>query len=413
MDAQSFSRKSPGKLIPASAEVGGLAFLPNPLPPRWSVPADLYDLIIEARAAVAELNGIGRTIPDHRLLLKPLQQREALTSSSLEGTYCPPDELILAELDTGGARRKARPQPTRRPASFRVRSEAYEVRAFGRALDRGIELLAGGLPLCSRVFCEMHDQLMSGFVFRQKRPGNYRNAPVMIGTEARFVPPPGEHVPELIANLEAFIQPPDESGATEPDATARFAVDPLVRSLIAHYQFETIHPFLDGNGRIGRAILSLMIQNLLGHDHPWLYVSAFIEEHKSEYIEALFNVSAKGDWTRWIRFGLRAIHQQATDGIVRCQQFNELQADFQNRLDAEGDTVAQRLYRVVDLLFAQPIVTPQAIAERLGLSTPTARTHLKRLAELGILTERPGTRPLQYRCDEVMAIAYGDLRQRD
>jgi Fic family protein len=194
-----------------------------------------------------------------------------------------------------------------------------------------------------------------------------------------------------MADLEQYI-----NGESE--------LDPLARCCIVHYQFEAIHPFADGNGRVGRALMALMIYRVFGHSMPWLYLSAFFEKHRDEYIDRLFAVSAKGDWTGWVEFCLRGVIAQARDSVSRCHRLNKLKSEYLERVDEHS----ARTCLIIESLFGWPMVTIPVVAEKFGVEYQTARSDILRLVDAQILYEVPNKRPRSFIAMEIYDIAYGD-----
>lgn len=378
MDPKKFEKSAPGKLIRVEEPIKDWCFLPDELPTTWEFSPELWPLLVEAKEALGTLNGIGQTLPNPQLLLRPLQNREAISSSSIEGTFVTAQELLLFELD-----------PSDPSSADDIKADWLEVFNYGRTLLKGIDLLKS-LPLCNRLIMEMHVTLMLGVRGRDTSPGQFRRCAVQIGSSGRFVPPPWSEVERLMANLERYVN--ETSG------------DPLVRCFITHYQFEAIHPFRDGNGRVGRALLALMAQHWHGHSMPWLYLSAFFERYKDEYIETLFNVSAKGAWSEWIEFCLRATIAQANDAIRRCHQFIRLRTEYQSRINSHS----ARTFQIIDSLFTSPVVSIPSIASQFVVTYHTARSDIQRLVDAGILTKLATTRPKSFWAPELMKVAYGD-----
>lgn len=343
----------------------------------------MWPLLAEAREALGTLNGIVQTLPNPQLLIRPLQNREAITSSSLEGTFVTPEQLLLFELEPVEPRRADEPA-----------SDSKEVHNYNLAIRKGRELLEE-LPFCLRIIKEMHRTLMQGVRGKSRSPGEFRRGQVQIGERARFVPPPAEKVPELMGNLEQYMNAEDDR------------LDPLVRCFVIHYQFETIHPFVDGNGRVGRALLALMIYKWLGHSMPFVYMSAFYERYKDEYMTNLFNVSTKGDWSSWIEFSLRGSIAQARDSIRRCKEFIRLRDEFKRRVLESGASTS-RLIAMVEDLFSSPLVTIPKTADKYGVTYPTARSDIAQLVNLEILSEMPNTRPKAFYSRDLMRAAYED-----
>lgn len=356
------------------------AFVPDGLPPAgWALPREMFPLLIDAHRAIAKLDGIGRTLPKAELLLVPLQRREAIRSSSLEGTYATPEELLLFELDPREPRAE----------SDRV-NDWREVHNYGIALRHGADLL-GKYPLSLRVLREMHRVLLAGVRGRDRSPGEFRRYQVHIGADRRYVPPPESELMPALDNFEKFLNQ-DES------------LDPLVRAFFAHYQFEAIHPFVDGNGRVGRALLALCVFKWLDLSKPWLYMSPFFERYKDDYIDALFAVSTHGQWDRWIDFCLRGVVVQAEDAIVRCDSLLRLKAEYRDRLRIAGN----RAFQIVESLFANPVVRITDIARLYKVTYPTAKADLEQLEKLDILGELDGLKPRTFYAPEIIHIAHAD-----
>lgn len=379
MDATKFGPNSAGRLVQIDTPRGkDWAFIPNALPSTWEFDPALWPLLAEAKEALGTLNGIGQTLPDPQLLLRPLQNREAITSSNIEGTYVTPEQLLLFELN-----------PTE-PSKPNDRSEDWlEVFNYNRALEHGRELLKT-IPVCNRLIKEMHQVLLRGARGGKKAPGEFRNAQVQIGSSARFMPPPANEVVPLMDNLEKYINSPDER------------IDPLVRCFIVHYQFETIHPFRDGNGRIGRSLLSLMVSHWHGHTMPWLYMSPFYEKFKEEYIDGLYRVSTEGAWSKWIEFCLRGTIEQSKDSVRRCHEFNRLRKEFYTRINQP----TSRTRDLVESLFTSPVLTIPSVASRTNVTYATARTDVEILVKANILAVIPDHHPKTFYCNELMKVAY-------
>jgi Fic family protein len=383
MDKAKFTDKKTGQLVKITAP-DDWAFIPDPLPANWAWPNALWPLLAEAKQAVATLNGIGQTLPNSKLLLTPLQKREALRSSSLEGTYATPEELLIFEMNP------RIPKSDKDPAN-----DWLEVSNYGAALRLGCQMLEQ-LPLSLRLVREIHRQLLMGVRGRDKTPGEFRTRQVQIGSDARFIPPPAQHVMPTLDSFEKYMNQSND-------------YDPLVRAYVTHYQFEAIHPFLDGNGRVGRLLLALATYKWCGHAMPWLYMSAFFDKYKDEYIEKLFGVSTKGDWDSWIEFCLRGTIEQANDSISRCEQLRRVKADYQRKLS----TGSVRLMSLIDDLFNSPFVEVAELARRRQITYPTAKSDIERLVQVGILRELPNLRVKTYYSPRIFGIAYSDELNRD
>lgn len=378
MDASRFTTQKTGQLVKISVPHADWSFVPDDLPPKWLFPDALWPLLAEAREYLGTLNGIGRSLPDPELLLRPFQRREALRSSSLEGTYASPQELMLFEINP------RRPTSEDDPAN-----DWLEVANYGKALRHGGKLL-DKLPLSLRVIRKMHEILLRNVRGRNRSPGEFRKLQVQIGADARYVPPPPERMQPCLDALEKYLNANDAS------------YHPLVRCYIVHYQFEAIHPFLDGNGRVGRALLALMIYRWCGHYMPWLYMSPFYERHKDEYIDRLFQVSTRGDWSGWIEFCLRGTVLQARDSIRRCDQLRRLRDEFHRKVDKPSSRTA----RIIEELFSRPLVTVPQLSQQYQVTYPTAKADIDRLVRVRILSELPELYPKTYYAAEIMKVAY-------
>lgn len=382
MDKERFSKDKTGQLSKMEHPIKDWAFIPDFMPPRWKIPYDMWRLIADAEIRLTKLDVKCSQLPNPELLLHPLQSREAMTSSQLEGTYVQPEDLLLFELDRDEGK-------SSQNTEFQ---DWREVSNYTQALKHGFEEVSHrGLSL--GLIREMHAILMRGTWGEDASPGAFRMKQVKIGHTGRFIPPPPEHVDSLMTNLEEQIQ-------------VKSVADGLVHCFQIHYQFETIHPFEDGNGRVGRLLLALMIYKLLDHRMPWLYMSAFYERHKDEYIDNLFKVSSEGNWTEWIEFCLRGAIHQADDAILRCDLFDSLKRDFASRLEDIGRKNV-RMLETVQGLFASAVLTVPYLARRYGVHYQTAKKDVERLIGAKILRELPRPRPKAYYCPEIFSIAYG------
>ena len=380
MNPSDFSPAMTGLLSPIS---GGppdarMAFTPNPLPPSWVWPETLWKLLLEARTALASLDGTGKHLPNPEILLTPLQNREAQLSSKLEGTITDPTQQALFQVDP------------KYPVSERDPANAFrEVFNYRKALGLG---LTNKLPLSKRLIRELHAALMDGVRGSDQRPGEFRTLQNQIGRPARFVPPPPQNLEKALDDFERYLHAPDGS-------------DPLVRAFLAHYQFEAIHPFGDGNGRVGRLLLALTICEWCSLSAQWLYMSPYFESRKDEYMNLLFAVSTHGRWEEWIRFCLEGVVFQAQDAEKRCDKLLALHRSFHGRLK-QGSV---RLSGIVDGLFDSPVVRVVDIKTRFAVTYPTARADLKKLQVLGIVTQLNDRGLIAYYCPEIYRVTYEDL----
>ena len=382
MNAQKFGEHKTGELVPIKTPAGqDFAFIPAELPPKWQFPGHLYAKLIEARAALSKLDGIGQTLPDPELLLVPLKRREAITSSRIEGTYATAQELMLFELTDANPRSSHDPVNAWR-----------EVDNYSRALSLGSNRLKE-LPFCGRLFKELHGVLLSNVRGQHSTPGEWRNHQVAIGSDRRYVPPPVPEMLEAMNKLEHYVNEGDT------------AYDPLVRAYLVHYQFEAIHPFADGNGRIGRVLLSLMISKWCNLSMPWLYMSAFFERFKDEYIGNMFRISTEGDWEKWVEFCLNGTIQQANDAVSRCERLCKLKEDMLRRVRVNG---SPRTEQIVHGLFTNPVVRVSHLKRNLRVTYPTAQSDVDKLVGAQVLAPLQDLRPRAYFAPEIFSIAYSD-----
>lgn len=342
---------------------GYWTFIPSPLPPTVDYSPELALLLSQADAALSELSGLGRYLPNPDLLIAPYVKREAVASSRIEGTQAGLADLLLDEID-----------PKRTPTDSDVR----EVRNYIAALNEGLREL-GRLPLSGRLVRELHRVLMQDVRGHDKTPGEYRRTQNWIGAPgstlatAAYVPPPPD--PEMHACLrqwEDFINQRDQM----PD---------LVQCALMHERFEAIHPFLDGNGRVGRLLVTLFLIERGRLSKPLLYLSSYIEQHRREYYQGLQRVRTHADWDGWLRYFLLAVRDTARSAIRQSQRILALRDDYRARLDKQ-----LREQALLDDLFINPYVTVAHAAERLGVAPATARKSLKRLEDIGALTEATG-----------------------
>jgi len=355
------------------AEIGGetiRAFVPRPLPP--DPPLELNEqrqrLLERATLALGRLDSVTLLLPDPHLFLYAYVRREAVLSSQIEGTQSSLAQLLLFELE------EAPGVPL---------DDVLEVSNYVAALEHGLKRLREGFPLSNRLIREMHAVLLSRGRGSEKSPGEFRRSQNWIGGtrpgNAHFVPPPPQHVQACMSDLERFLH---NEGNPYPA---------LIKAALAHVQFETIHPFLDGNGRIGR----LLIAFILHHDgllsQPLLYLSLYFKQHRSEYYRLLDVVRAEGDWEAWLDFFLEGVDLTASNAVETARRLITLSQQDEQKIQKAGRT-ASTLLRVFRVLCERPLVTLSQICERTGLSFPSAANAMKTLAQLGMVREVTGQR---------------------
>ncbi|MGH3188328.1 MAG: Fic family protein [Streptosporangiaceae bacterium] len=333
----------------------------------------------EADAALGRLAGSGRLLPDPHLLVSAYITREAVSSSRIEGTQASVTEVFDAAV-TGETKR----------------DDIREVRNYVDALEHGANRLRESFPISLRLIKEMHEILLCNVRGQERTPGEFRRSQNWISSPdnrpdtARFVPPPVEEMWQALDDWEKYLH----------DRSPRLPL--LIRCALLHYQFETIHPFLDGNGRLGRLFIILYLMDRGRLPAPLLYLSAYFDLRKNDYYECLQYVRERGEITEWLRFFLDGVAVQATDAIERAEQLSDLRETYRARLRGRSG----RAHEVVDLLFASPILTVRYVQEQLGTSQPGAMNLLRRLTEQGILRETGSGTGVRHRwfSDKVLAI---------
>jgi Fic family protein len=373
MDPERFTDSTAGRVIQVGrGQEAYWAFVPHDLPPALDWDKKLVLALAEAERSLGELAGLGRIIPNPHLLVGPFIRREAVLSSRIEGT-----ETDIADLYGYEAGQLPLPGLGRPGAS---ESDAREVLNYVRALEYGLERL-NTLPVSLRLIRELHERLMEGVRGERATPGEFRRSQNWIGrpgctlNEADFVPPAPSQMRTGLEAFESYLHEKDD----QPE---------LVRLAFIHYQFEAIHPFLDGNGRIGRLLLSLLLVHWGLLPLPLLYLSAFFERHRDEYYDLLMAVSERGAWKEWVEFFLRGVAEQARDAVGRAKRLQDLQIEWRRQLQDIG--VSGWLLGLADLLFETPLVSAQVVQNRFGVSHPTAMKGLRRLEGMGIVREITG-----------------------
>lgn len=372
-------RPAPGRYVKGTtADEPFKAFVPDPLPPDppivWS--DALRRRFDQALLALGRLDAVTAHVPDTGLLLYSFVRKEAVLSSQIEGTQSSLADLLLYEIHE---------QP-----GVPV-EDAREVSRCVAALARGHSLLKGGLPLSMRLLRQVHEVLMSHPRGRGKAPGEVRRSQVWLGgtrpANAVFVPPPADALPDCLRSFERFLN-------DEPEPTP-----PLVKAALAHVQFETIHPFLDGNGRLGRLliVLQLVADGVLRE--PMFYPSLFFKAHRGLYYELLNGVRLHGDWERWLDFFAEGMQVTATQAAATTKELSALVETDQNRIGRLGRAAASAL-AVHRALHRQPIASPGALVKATGLTAATVNkslAHLERIGVVAELTKRQRGRVFSYR----------------
>ncbi len=378
MEATDFTEKAPGNLV--KTPEGSWTFVPAPLPPQLELNSETVCQLSEADGALGELAGVGRMLPNPHLLINPFLRREAVLSSRLEGTIATAEELLLFEV-----------LPSQEPK----RPDIREVYNYVAALEYGLELLKE-LPVCLRLMRLVHGRLLEGVRGEDRRPGEFRQKqnfiaqPGKVLQQARFVPPPVDRMTQALDELESFIN-------TETKLPF------LVWLALIHYQFEAIHPFIDGNGRVGRLLIPVLLYERKRLPQPLLYLSAYFERNRDAYIQHLFGVSQTGAWSEWIRFFLQGVAEQSRDAVRRSQRLLDLWREYRTKMQTARASAL--LLRVVDDLFANPATTIAHSGQRLGVTYRSAQLNIQKLVRAGILSEKSGhKRNRLYIAPEIVSI---------
>lgn len=338
---------------------GYVAYFPAPIPRSLELPPSTVRLLGDAEGELGQLAGVGRLVPNPDLLLRPYLLREALSSTRIEGTQASMAEVFESDA-AGGA----------------PNADVEEVVNYVAAMRWGLERL-DTLPISTRLLNEMHRRLMDGVRGRELAPGELRTSQNWIGAPgstvetAQFVPPPPSALGGLLTDWERFAH-------EEP------AMPLLVQNALLHSQFETIHPFLDGNGRLGRLLLVFFLVARGRITTPLLYLSAYLERHRQSYYDALQAIRETGDPIPWVELFLTAVQTQAGDAVLRAQRIIELREQYRQ---VAVNMRTPNALALVDLLCENPVVTARSIEDQLGVSRPTALRLLRRMEEQGVLSE--------------------------
>ncbi len=367
MKAEEFSELSPGQLIPID---GALAFVPNLIPRSITLDQASVKLVGDAENAIGRLTGSASLIVNPYLIGSPLLYREAILSSRIEGTITTPEQLVLL-----GAQGKILEQPQGADQDTR------EVLNYVGAMNHGLRRLRE-LPVSLRLIREIHGELLRGVRGDSEQPGEFRRTQNFIGrrgtplSEARFVPPPVPQMHAALDDLEKYLH---EQAKEVPI---------LVELSLVHYQFETIHPFRDGNGRIGRLLIPLILCSRDRMRDPLLYLSSYFERNREEYMELLLRVSQVGAWADWIRFFLKGVVECAEEAIQQAQGLLALRRKYHERLQkARSSALLQKL---VDQLFLMPSITIRQAKDLLQVTPAAAAANVEKLCQAGILSEATG-----------------------
>jgi Fic family protein len=345
----------PGRKVPQG---NYSAFVPAPLPPKLNWTPRLIRTLSDADRLVGKLAGEGGRLPNPHVLMRPFVRREAVLSSKIEGTQTTIGELLAAE---AGAVVDRSPDDLREVGNYVV------------ALEHGIARLRE-LPLCLRIVRELHERLMAGVRGHQAAPGRFRTVQNWIGrpgstlATASYIPPPPNKVEDCLSAWEKFLRESE--------------LPPLITIALAHYQFEAIHPFPDGNGRVGRLLITLFLIERHILPTPLLYISAFFEAARRDYYEGLLGISQRGAWQDWLEYFLLGVARMSEDALSRAARMNANLAQWQEQVAGEASNAP---LRIVELLASNPFITATGAAEKLGVAFTTAQRAIDRLERGGIV----------------------------
>jgi Fic family protein len=358
----------PGRKVPQGRYS---AFIPAPLPPVLDWTPRLIRVLSDADRLIGRLAGEGGRLPNPHVLMRPFVRREAVLSSKIEGTEATLGDLLAAE---AGAVVERSPEDLR------------EIGNYVGALEHGVSRLKK-LPICVRLVRELHEKLMTGVRGHHATPGRFRTAQNWIGkpgstlASASFIPPPPAEVEPCLAAWEKFLHESD--------------LPPLVTIALAHYQFEAIHPFLDGNGRVGRLLVTLFLIERKILPTPLLYLSAFFEASRRDYYDNLRGVSERGAWQEWLEYFLLGVARMSEDALSRARRINDVVTQWQRELAGEATNTPGRM---IELLAANPFVTTSGTARQLGVAFTTAQRAIERLERSGIVQQTSDARRNRVYC---------------
>lgn len=345
-----------------SGEMAYKSFVPTPLPPKPSIELteDMINLLIKANSQLAVLESIATRIPNVELFISMYVRKEALMSSQIEGTQATLEDVLDPMIEANTNRNVA------------------DVVNYIKATEFAVKKLHE-LPLCNRLIKETHAVLMEGVRGQEKSPGEFRRSQNWIGGQgstlknARYIPPSPDDMIEAMSDLEKYINADDE-------------IDALIRAALIHYQFETIHPFLDGNGRVGRLLITLFLMEKKVLSTPALYISYFLKKNRVEYYDRMTEVRAKGNYEQWVTFFLRALLESAEDATATIDELIALHDKNAAVISGMG-RAAKNAMLVFEYLEANPIIEIRKTAEALSITFNTASSAVKRLTDAGILVQ--------------------------
>ena len=343
-----------------SGDAAYKSFKPSALPPKLNIDNDMLKKLVEANRDLIRLDTAAKLIPGSELFISMYVRKEALISSQIEGTQCTLDDVLDPKLDTN--------------ANLDVADVVNYVKACSYAIER-----LEKLPLCKRLFREIHGQLLSGVRGQEKNPGEFRRSQNWIGAancslkEARFIPPNVDDMNQAMDELELYMNESDD-------------YDPLIRISLIHYQFETIHPFLDGNGRVGRLMILLYLMEQGFISKPIIYISYFLKKNQVEYYDRISEVRRSGNYEQWISFFLEAVSAAAKDSLDTIEKLNALHEQNVKKLPKTSRS-NDNVRKLFDYIEQFPIIDIKKTSEAFGISYNTVSSAIKKLEQIGILKQ--------------------------
>ncbi len=383
MNPKEYQSEKSGKAV--LTPMGYWSFVPNPLPPDISWSSALVSILSEAERDLSRLSTLSSAFPFPRLLIQPFMRNEAVISSRIEGTHASLVDVYAFE--------------TAQLSFFERTDDVREIYNYVQAMAFGLDRLTT-LPVSLRLIRELHAKLMEGVRGRALTPGEFRRSQNWIGpvgstpSTAPYVPPPVEEMHQALDALEKFIH-------------AHSDIPPLIRAGMIHYHFEAIHPFLDGNGRVGRLLIVLLLCEWGLLSQPLLNLSVYIEHYRQEYYDLLLGVSQKGAWEAWLRFFLRGVSEQARESVFRMEQLQEIRAKYQPIVEQDRNSL--RMAAVIDFIFSRPVLSVRQASEGLSIPFKTAQAYLLKLVQAGMLREITGfARNRIFQADEILRAVQGN-----
>ncbi len=381
MDVERFKSSTAGRLI--RTEAGHWAFIPDPLPPKGldRFSAELVGILSQADRGIGALRSLGRLVPNPNLLVAPYVRKEAVLSSRIEGTQASLSDIFYYEAS------KEKPG----------HADTLEVLNYVKAMNHGLSRLKE-LPLSLRLVKEVHLKLMEGVRGEKMRPGEFRADQNWIGprgcslADATYVPPPAPEMLEALGQWEEYLHRDD-------------LIPPLIKCALMHYQFEAIHPFLDGNGRVGRLLVALYLCEKGYLEYPIFYLSDFFEKHREDYYELLLGVSRDGNWDAWFEYFVRGVAEQSRVAEETGHRILDLQKRYRQQLERES--VSPAVFQLLDMLFVNPFASLPGVSDHLGVTWPTAKASAEHLVRLGIVREVTGRKRGRIYCAEELLSILG------